>query len=186
MKEGQDEMPGLQIVPLESREELKKHRVEIGDWMRHDAIKEEYEPTGQSFERKETLKHLEEGLRSSELHSGKHELVLAAKNGEKILGFLAIETTEAGKKAELKELWTKFEDRSQRTIITKLLLSAKEHLEEKQYRYLDVVSSSEVLLSVARRPEFQYFLRIRPPENSGDGKEDHEMGESSENLEKGH
>src|SRR3989344_5050977 len=137
-KEGQDEMPGLQIVPLESREELKKHRVEIGDWMRHDAVNDNYDPTGQSFERKETLKHLEEGLRHSELHSGKHELVLAAMDGKKIVGFLAIEMTEAGKTAEVKELWTKFEDRSQRSIVLKLIMDAKRRLEEKQFRYLDV------------------------------------------------
>ncbi len=186
MKDGQDEMPGLHVIPLESREELKKHRVEIGDLMRNDAIDDAFDATGQSYERKEAVKHLEAGLRHSELHSGKHELVLAAMEGKKIVGFLAIEMTDAGKKAELKELWTKFQDRSHRTVVAKLLMDAKARLERKEFRHLDVVSTGDALSAASRRSELQYFLRMHSPEAADENEGVDERGQSSENLEKGH
>ena len=186
MKEALDEMPGLHIVPLESRAELKKNREEIGDWMRNDALTGTFDPTGPSYERKETVKKLEAGLRHSELHSGEHELVLVAKEGEKIVGFLAVKMTDTGKKAEVTQLSTKFEDRSHRTVVAKLLLHAKHSLEAMEFRHLDVSSSGDAVAAASRRSELQYFLRVHKPESPEAKAEEPERGRAGENLESGY
>jgi hypothetical protein len=158
-----EEIPGLHVEVLHNREELKSHRQEIVDHLRYNVANDTFSPTGQATETKGHIKHLEAGLRHSSLHGGEHELVLAAMDGKKMLGFLAIKLTEAGKKAEIVELLTRTRDRAQRAVVAKLLHAAKHHMAEESFRHLvaNTDSPGDPLVAAMRNdPGFQYFLQL--------------------------
>lgn len=110
----------------------------------------------------EQRKHNIAEIKKSISEPGEHDLLFVAKQGEDVVGFLAIKKTPQGKKAAIRQLWTARPGEAQRRVIGMLLGSAKNTLTEHGYTKVDVerIRPSSGFRVVAAKPELGRILRI--------------------------
>ncbi|MCR4325997.1 MAG: hypothetical protein NUV59_04355, partial [Patescibacteria group bacterium] len=110
----------------------------------------------------EQRKHDIAGIKKSISQPGEHDLLFVAKQGEDVVGFLAIKKTPQGKKAAIRQLWTARPGETQRRVIGTLLGAAKQTLTASGYTKVDVerIRPSSGFRVVAAKPELGRVLRI--------------------------
>lgn len=113
-------------------------------------------------------------VRRKELGAVKHTLthphpdaLFIAKDGEKVIGFLAVKRTPEGKKAQIRQLWTWLPGHPQRAIMAGLIKAAKHELTAHGYPRLNVdkVAPSSDFSVVRNSPAGGHYLRMMNAED---------------------
>jgi hypothetical protein len=154
------EMPGLQGKAVELGE-LSELASKIRQGNRYDAL-----DTGNNRAAVSERKSALSGVKNEMRHSRGHMNAFVAMHEGNVVGFLAVETTPAGKQAAIQEMWTSLPGRRQRAIVGTLLTTARNYLVEHGYPKLkaEPLSASTDFSVVASNPELGRFLRISEPD----------------------
>lgn len=107
--------------------------------------------------------------RRKELGAVKHTLthphpdaLFIAKDGEKVIGFLAVKRTPEGRKAQIRQLWTSLPGHPQRAVMAGLIKTAKHELTDHGYPRLNVdrISPSSDFTVIRNSPAGGRYLRM--------------------------
>ena len=150
------EMMGLEAKVL-STAEVEQYASQI-QALKYDALnpEENLHAGGTYGEHRATIKQEVSDMGKS----GSRDSVIAVLDGDKVVGFMAVEKTSPTE-AEVKELWTASSGRSQRSIVRKLLGKAKEHFSVGSVHHLnmDLESASQDVGYATSDSSLQHFVR---------------------------
>ena len=165
-----EEMPGLRVERITS---LSAYAAKIRA-LRYNALDTTQNRAGFD-EKRGAVSEIKHSLRAP----GDHDAIYVAEDGEKLLGFLAVEkSTVSGKRATIRQLWTARPGRSQYLIMAKLIGAAKQDLTDNGYTKLNAMRlSPSSHFSVMQEAQSRY-LRMTDPDNASAEPVDIDIDES--------
>ena len=160
MKQSAEQLPGIRVVPVESAGELSEYGSGIRR-LRYDALNTE-ENKGPWLRRRGAVSEIKKSFK----RPADHDVAYVAMDGEDVVGFLAVEKTPAGKRADIRQLWTSLPGHPQRAVIAKLIGAAKHYLTDRGYPRLTAlrISPSADFRVIKDSPVGGRYLRMKDPE----------------------
>ena len=153
-----EEMPGLRVEQLDPHElgaygsKIRALKYNVLDPKLNNSNE------GSLGQRRQDLGEIKASIHAP----GEHDVLYVAKDGEDVVGFLAIEKTPEGKIASIRQLWTYLPEARQRAIAGRLIDAAKGYLTSRGYPRLQAekMSSASNFSIIAATPERGRYLNI--------------------------